>query len=233
MEKTNYMARIPSEVRYDKRLRPNEKLLFAEISSCIDNDKICRKTNRYFAELYGVDISSISLRIQHLIKYWYLEVNMIYKEDWKEVEERQLKITYWTPYTKTEYPPIQKQKDNIIYKYIYNYNDIESKYNDDNKQLFKNELYILSKMFDLWMEIRYDSSKYTDIKICEIYVKRVKEMMSRYIPRKEDWKLDRNKAKAETDDWYIYWKNPPKWKKSPTNFQLSLTNWMKPKQRKK
>ena len=81
---------------------------------------------------------------------------------------------------------IKIQEYNIIYKYIYNYTEFILNIIDDDKQSFKNELYILSKMFDLGMVIKYDPTKYNNTKICEIYIKWVKDMMSRYIPRKED-----------------------------------------------
>ena len=76
----SYYAVIPATVRYDKRLIPNAKLLYAEITSLCNKEGFCWATNRYFSELYNVRIETISIWINQLIKYCYLESKMIYKK---------------------------------------------------------------------------------------------------------------------------------------------------------
>ena len=49
----NYYAIIPSEVRYDSKLKANEKLLFAEITSLTNKKGYCYASNEYFASLYS------------------------------------------------------------------------------------------------------------------------------------------------------------------------------------
>lgn len=68
----NYYAVIPAHVRFCKEIEMGAKLLYAEITSLTDAAGYCWATNKYFAELYDVDISTIkrwisSLQDQHFI----------------------------------------------------------------------------------------------------------------------------------------------------------------------
>ena len=51
MEKPNYYAILSAEVRYDNRLRPNVKLLYAEITALCNMNRECFASNRYFSEI--------------------------------------------------------------------------------------------------------------------------------------------------------------------------------------
>ena len=54
MEKPNYFGILPANVRYDKNLKPMEKILYTEISSLTNKDGYCYATNSYFSRLYEV-----------------------------------------------------------------------------------------------------------------------------------------------------------------------------------
>ena len=92
MEKPNYYAILSAEVRYDNRLRPNVKLLYAEITALCNMNLECFASNRYFSELYGKSKGSISGWISELVKYGYISANYTYKEGTKEIEYRYIKI---------------------------------------------------------------------------------------------------------------------------------------------
>ena len=92
MEKPNYYAILSAEVRYDNRLRPNVKLLYAEITALCNMNMECFASNRYFSELYGKSKGSISGWISELVKYGYISANYTYKEGTKEIEYRYIKI---------------------------------------------------------------------------------------------------------------------------------------------
>lgn len=92
MEKPNYYATLTAEVRYDNRLRPNVKLMYAEISALCNMNRECFATNKYFANLYGKSKGTISGWISELVKYGYIKVEYTYKEGSKEIEHRYIKI---------------------------------------------------------------------------------------------------------------------------------------------
>ena len=73
-EKPNYYAVIPSTVRYDEELSPNEKLIYGEITALSNKNNECWATNNYFAQLYNVKIQSVSRWIKHLKDKKYIDL---------------------------------------------------------------------------------------------------------------------------------------------------------------
>ena len=92
MEKPNYYAIIPATVRYDKELKPMERLMYGEITALCNTSGYCWCTNQYFAELYGVSIRMVREWISHLKDRGYVNLKIIYKEGTKEVLERRIYI---------------------------------------------------------------------------------------------------------------------------------------------
>ena len=88
----NYYAIIPANVRYDKDLKDKAKLLYGEITALSDKYGYCYASNKYFAELYNVSITTISLLIKNLVENGYVESEIIYKDGTKEILHRYLKI---------------------------------------------------------------------------------------------------------------------------------------------
>jgi len=70
----NYYAILPANVRYDKKLKPMEKILYAEITALSNKDGYCSASNSYFAKLYEKSNETISRWISHLEKEGYLKV---------------------------------------------------------------------------------------------------------------------------------------------------------------
>ena len=99
MEKENrepgYVAIIPADVRYDKELKPNEKLLFGEISALADRKGYCWASNRYFADLYEVAVETVSRWISHLVEKGYITTKIIFLEDGKTIKERRISINFF------------------------------------------------------------------------------------------------------------------------------------------
>ncbi len=92
VEQPNYYAIIPACVRYDNRLKPNEKLLYGEITALSNKTGMCFATNSYFAKLYEVEPETISRWIKHIKDLGYIDTKIIYKNDTKEIDKRIIKI---------------------------------------------------------------------------------------------------------------------------------------------
>lgn len=92
MENPNYYAIIPAKVRYDDRLRANEKLLYGEIVALSNKDGKCWASNSYFAKIYKVGTSTISTWINNLAKMGYIVLTYIYKENTNEIEKREITL---------------------------------------------------------------------------------------------------------------------------------------------
>jgi hypothetical protein len=91
-QKPNYYAVIPANVRYDKSLIPNAKLLYAEITAlCNMNGKCCASTS-YFAGLYEVSRVSIQKWLKLLEDKNYIKRSITYKEGSKQIETRYITL---------------------------------------------------------------------------------------------------------------------------------------------
>lgn len=98
-EQPSYYAIIPANVRYDNRLKANEKLLYGEITALSNKTGICYATNKYFAELYDVEVETISRWIKNIKDLGYIDTDLIYKNNTKEIDKRIIKI-YGVPIDK-------------------------------------------------------------------------------------------------------------------------------------
>ena len=87
-----YYAVIPANVRYDKRLKANEKLLYGEITALTNERGYCWASNKYFSYLYGVTPQAVSKWINGLKNCGYISIEYTYKNGTKEIESRIIKL---------------------------------------------------------------------------------------------------------------------------------------------
>lgn len=80
-EQPNYYAILTADVRYDERLKANEKLLYAEITALATKDGYCWASNTYFANLYKVTNRSVSGWISNLENAGLIKVEQIRNEE--------------------------------------------------------------------------------------------------------------------------------------------------------
>ena len=92
MEKPNYYAVIPAEVRYNRKLTPNAKLLYAEITALCNMNGKCNASTKYFANLYEVSRVSVQNWLKLLEENNYISRTVIYKEGSKEILSRSIKL---------------------------------------------------------------------------------------------------------------------------------------------
>lgn len=79
-EQPNYYSILTANVRYDKNLKANEKLLFSEITALSNKYGYCTASNRYFAELYQVTDRVIRKWISDLAQLGYLKIILVSKD---------------------------------------------------------------------------------------------------------------------------------------------------------
>ena len=139
IERPNYFAIITANVRYDEKLKPNEKLLFSEITSLANKEGYCYATNKYFADLYKVSTRSITKWIANLEKQGYIETEMFCKED-KKITYRKI-VPLWN---KSSRGYRTKVLGGIELKFYHNNINNNNKYNnninlDNNKKELEEE----------------------------------------------------------------------------------------------
>ena len=110
--KPNYYAILTSEVRYNQKLTPNAKLLYAEITALINMNGVCFASNSYFAKLYGKTKTTISKWVSELVKEGFIELSFTYKEGSKEIDNRYIRIIKGGVVKKDNTPLVKKLKDN-------------------------------------------------------------------------------------------------------------------------
>ena len=125
MNKPNYYAVIPADVRYSKKLTPNSKLLYAEITALCNMNGKCTASTEYFCRLYEVSRVSIQKWLKTLEDNNYIKRVNIYRKYSKQIEARVI--------TLVNTPTKAKFTDNNNTK-VYNNNNLT----DSNKKaLFK------------------------------------------------------------------------------------------------
>lgn len=87
-----YYAIIPANIRYDKDIPANAKLLYGEITALCNEKGYCWASNGYFADLYEVSKVTVSRWIKALVDNGYISTEIEFKENSKEILHRYIKI---------------------------------------------------------------------------------------------------------------------------------------------
>lgn len=176
MEQPSYYSILTANVRYDKELKANEKLLFSEITALSNRNGYCHANNNYFANLYNVSKTSISNWINHLKERGYLKVEMI--KDGKEIKERRL-FPISTPI---------KEKFNTPSRNLYEGN--KEKFNTPIKENFKENNTSLNNT-----SINTNSASHSNAQCVSQLEEEFEEVWSKY-PNKKGKKQAFNHYKA-------------------------------------
>lgn len=110
--KKSYYAIIPANVRYDKGLRANSKLLYGEITALCNEKGFCWASNSYFAKLYEVNKDTISKWISELADKGYIKVELIYGKGTRQIVDRYIRISHEPIDEKSDTPVDEKVKGN-------------------------------------------------------------------------------------------------------------------------
>ena len=217
MERPGYYGILPASVRYDKNLKPMEKIMYSELTALSNKNGYCNATNSYFAELYEVGKNTVSLWISDLEKAGYIKTKLIYEAGTKIIKERRIYIS--DPITKNndtyhekEVDPITKNNDTPITKnrednntsinntrlIITNNNNLENIIESDEKKVVVNSNGALQQEIKMLLGIR--KIKPYDIIKLNKPIERIKFVID-FCNRHN--KADGYLYKALKDDWEL------------------------------
>lgn len=158
----SYYAIIPANVRYDRDLKPNAKLLYGEITALCNEKGYCWASNSYFAELYQVSNNTISRWISQLQKKGYINTRLNYKQGTKQIDSRYIQLSQGGYIQKSQYP-IDKNVNTPIDKNVKDNNTVIN--NTINNTLLENSsLKNISKI-----DLKKNTSKSIFNQLKEIY----------------------------------------------------------------
>ena len=83
-----YYSIIPATILFNKNLKPNQKLLYAMITSLTCKEGYCFATNSYFAEKLNVHYKTISSWISDLNKKNFIKVEIIRNKNNKIIQRK-------------------------------------------------------------------------------------------------------------------------------------------------
>jgi biotin operon repressor len=92
-ENPSFFSIIPGIVRYDKSLNPYARLLYSELTALTKKEGYAWASNKYLADLYQVERSSISHWIKQLQDAGYIRIELIYDRAHRYIEERRIYLT--------------------------------------------------------------------------------------------------------------------------------------------
>lgn len=217
MERPGYYGILPASVRYDKNLKPMEKIIYSELTALSNKNGYCNATNSYFAELYEVSKNTVSLWIGDLEKAGYIKTKLIYETGTKIIKERRIYIS--DPITKNndtyhekEVDPITKNNDTPITKnrednntsinntrlIITNNNNLENIIESDEKKVVVNSNGALQQEIKMLLGVR--KIKPYDIIKLNKPIERIKFVID-FCNRHN--KADGYLYKALKDDWEL------------------------------
>ena len=152
----NYFGILPANVRYDKRLKPMEKILYTEITALANIKGYCYATNSYFANLYDVHKNTAGTWINNLERLGYIKSKIIYEAGTKNIKERRLFLFKHInesidTYQQKDCDPINKKMDTPINE---NIEDNNTRYNNiiEYNYIYKSEKF--QKTFLDFLEMR-------------------------------------------------------------------------------
>jgi hypothetical protein len=203
MEKPNFYGIMPADVRYDKNLKPMEKILYTEITALTNSKGYCFATNSYFAELYEVHKNTVGNWISNLEKQGYIKTVLIYKNGTKEISERRIYIN------QKNITPINEKVDTYQQK---DCDPINEKVEDNNTRLILNNniIYLFKssefkEKFDYFVQQRKlerkKESKDLGILEIDLYQKRLYELSKG--DEKEALKILEKAIMRNWKDFYI------------------------------
>ena len=154
---------IQIEILTDKKLSDKEKIIYAIIIYLSKENNYCYCTNKTISELLNITITQVSRLVNSLKDKNYINIELIYKENSKQVEMRKL-------------IPIQKYEDTYLQKVQYpphknvntpiDENVKDNKYNNKNININK---YNSTKQNHKKSKANFEERDYTGYDFTRLY----------------------------------------------------------------
>ena len=91
INKLNYYSIIPATILFNNQIKPNEKLLYAMLTSLASKEGFCFASNKYLAERLNVKANTVSSWITDLKRKGFIIVEII-RSDNNEIIQRKIYI---------------------------------------------------------------------------------------------------------------------------------------------
>ena len=141
-----------SNLNLKGKLSDKEKIIYAIVIYLSKENQYCFLTNKTISELLNISVTQVSNLINSLKSKEYIDTELIYKENTKQVEMRKL-------------IPI-KNEDTYLRKVKY---PLQANFNTPIKEKFKNNKYNSDKKFQKKSMANFEQRKYDDIDFTRLY----------------------------------------------------------------
>lgn len=234
-EKPNYYSILTANVRYDRNLEPNAKLLYSELTALCNKDGYCWASNEYLAWLYGFGTRTISRLINSLSQSGYIVVEIIQK-DKKSRKIRLADIQLVRPVAKNGHSSessSQTKTKAVAKNGVYNNTSINKKEIYKEKDYFEelknNQGKQYSDLYENFIDIMYDQNGFgvgsvmTDILKLEMMT--YKQFLI-LIDKMRELNRRPKKSKVFMVDMLHAMHNDSKYTKGKKSLYLTLNNWI-------
>ena len=151
---------IPIEILTDEKLSDKEKIIYSIILYLSKENNYCYLTNKTMSELLNISITQVSKLVNSLKDMKYIDIELIYKENSKQVEMRKLiPINKNTYLTKVKYPLGQNFNTPIEEKFK------DNKYNNKNINKYNSTKQNYKKS-----KTNFEQRDYTNYDFTKLYV---------------------------------------------------------------
>ena len=133
---------IPLEILTNEELSDKEKLLYSIILSLSTDTGYCYANNRYLGKILNITKGRISKIISSLKTKGYIEEKLIYEDESKKVERRELRpmVIFDHTHSRNEPYPMVSMNQDIINNIIYSIKNKRGYKKFDERHYTKEEL---------------------------------------------------------------------------------------------
>ena len=89
-----YYGVLPTPIRHHQELKPTHKLLYSEITACLDNNGVCTRNNSYFSRVLNISKGTVTNLLGIIRKHGFIKVTIENEEGTGKFLKRYIIPTY-------------------------------------------------------------------------------------------------------------------------------------------